>query len=328
MQINDRYLGLLKNALLNEIYIENDVRLLYVFAALHTGQNIDLEIFRNVATRVPDWVAAVKASRQEGGIWWHVNIKNADGSNGTIDLRNVCEFAHTMVGRKRLDNIENCLAKIRKDNVPGDVAETGVWRGGAAIFMKGCLTAWGMQDRTVWVADSFEGLPVPSLPEDAGYDFSVTKVPILAVGLEEVQENFRRYDLLDDKVRFLKGWFKDTLHVAPIRELALLRLDGDLYESTMDSLKALYDKVSREASSLSMILTILSLAAVPSWNFVSNTASRSRLRLSIGRAPFGASPANENGARIWVCNRKWVARIAAWSLAWFPHITSYTGPEI
>ena len=242
--MTDRYLELLKNVILNEIYIENDVRLLYVFAALHTGQTIDLEVFRHVASRLPDWFAGVKAARQEGGIWWHVNIKNSDGSNGTLDLRNVCEFAHTMVGRKRLDNIEKCLATIRKDNVPGDVAETGAWRGGAAIFMKGCLTAWGMQDRTVWVADSFEGLPIPSLPEDAGYDFSVTKVPILAVSLEEVQENFRRYDLLDDKVKFLKGWFRDTLDVAPIRELALLRLDGDLYESTMDSLKALYDKVS------------------------------------------------------------------------------------
>ena len=244
MQISDRYLGLLKNALLNEIYIENDVRLLYVFATLHTGQNIDLEVFRNVASRLPELVARVKSARQEGRIWWMVDFKNSDGNNGTLDLRNVCEFSHTMVGRKRLDNIENCLATIRKDNVPGDVAETGAWRGGAAIFMKGCLTAWGMQDRTVWVADSFEGLPIPSLPEDAGYDFSATKVPILAVGLEEVQENFRRYDLLDDKVKFLKGWFRDTLHVAPIRELALLRLDGDLYESTMDSLKALYDKVS------------------------------------------------------------------------------------
>ena len=102
MQINDRYLGFLKNAVLNEIYIENEVRFLYVFAALHTGQNIDLEVFRHVASRLPDWFSAVKAARQEGGIWWHVNIKNSDGSNGTLDLRNVCEFAHTMVGRKRL----------------------------------------------------------------------------------------------------------------------------------------------------------------------------------------------------------------------------------
>jgi hypothetical protein len=244
MQISDRYLELLKNSLLNEIYLENDLRWLYVFANLHTGQNIDLEVFRNVRTHLPGWFSGIKAARQEGKIWWQINIKNADGTDGRLDLRNVCEFSHTMVGRKRLDNIQNCLALIKKDKIPGDVAETGVWRGGASIFMKGCLSAWEMEDRNVWVADSFEGLPVPSRAEDAGYDFSATKVPILAISLEDVQENFRRYDLLDDKVKFLKGWFRDTLHVAPISELALLRLDGDLYESTMDGLKALYDKVS------------------------------------------------------------------------------------
>jgi O-methyltransferase len=244
MQITERYIGLLKNAILNEIYIENDVRMLYIFAMLETGQKIDLDVFRNIGSRLPDWFAGVKSARQEGCIWWHVTVTLADGSNSVIDLRNVCEFAHTMVGRKRLDNIHKCLDVVRRDNVAGDVAETGVWRGGASIFMKGCLTALGMQDRTVWVADSFEGLPVPSLPQDAGYDFSVDKVPILAISLEEVQENFRRYDLLDDKVKFLKGWFKDTLHVAPIRQLAVLRLDGDLYESTMDALNALYEKVS------------------------------------------------------------------------------------
>jgi O-methyltransferase len=244
MQISDRYLGLLKNALLNEIYIENDLRLLYLFTQLQTRQNIDLDVFRNVFSRLPKWFSEVRAARQEGLIWWRVGIKNPDGSDGALDLRNVCDFTHTMVGRKRLDNIESCLAIIKRDNVPGDVAETGAWRGGASIFMKGCLAAWEMQDRIVWVADSFEGLPVPSMPEDAGYDFSVKKAPILAVSLEEVQENFRRYDLLDDNVKFLKGWFRDTLHVAPIRQLALLRLDGDLYESTMDALKALYEKVS------------------------------------------------------------------------------------
>ena len=243
MQITDRYLELLKNALLNEIYLENDVRWLYVFGNLHTGQPINLEIFRDVRTQIPRLFDRVKTARQEGKIWWNIPMKNADGTDGEINLRDVCEFSHTMIGRNRLDNIANCLAMIKRDNVAGDVAETGVWRGGAAIFMKGCLTAWSMENRNVWVADSFEGLPIPSRPEDAGYDFSATKVPILAVSLEEVQENFRRYDLLDDKVKFLRGWFRDTLHVAPIKELSLLRLDGDLYESTMDALNALYDKV-------------------------------------------------------------------------------------
>jgi hypothetical protein len=45
-------------------------------------------------------------------------------------------------------------------------------------------------------------------------------------------------------VEFLKGWFKDTLPVAPIGKLAVLRLDGDYYDSTMDGLTNLYDKLS------------------------------------------------------------------------------------
>ena len=143
-----------------------------------------------------------------------------------------------------MDNIEACLDAVRLDNVLGDLIETGVWRGGATIFMRGYLAAWEMVDRTVWAADSFEGLPVPSLPQDENYDYSASKIPILAITLEDVQENFRRYGLLDNQVRFLKGWFCDTLPTAPIKQLAILRLDGDLYESTMDALNALYHKVS------------------------------------------------------------------------------------
>ena len=72
---------------------------------------------------------------------------------------------------------------------------------------------------------------------------------MLAVSLEEVQRNFSKYGLLDEQVVFLKGWFKDYAADAPIDKLALLRLDGDMYESTMDTLSALYDKVSRAGSS-------------------------------------------------------------------------------
>jgi O-methyltransferase len=100
-------------------------------------------------------------------------------------------------------------------------------------------------DRTVWVADSFEGLPPPSADDKAhgGKDPDHSQEAYLKVSLEQVQENFRRFGLLDGQVRFLKGWFRDTLPAAPIGRLALLRLDGDLYSSTMDALDALYDKV-------------------------------------------------------------------------------------
>lgn len=243
MSMQEKYLDLLKSSLANELYIENEARFLYIFSMLTLGQKVEERIVRDIGRELPEWVKHLQEARQNGNIWWKMNF---NGPNGPVplNLRNVCEFSHTMIGRRRLDNITECLDLIRQENISGDLAETGVWRGGATILMRGYLEAWNIKDRKVWVADSFEGMPVPSAPEDHGHDFSSTNVPILAISLAEVQENFRRYKLLDDQVQFLKGWFSDTLRTAPIDRLALLRLDGDLYESTMDSLLALYDKVS------------------------------------------------------------------------------------
>ena len=153
--------------------------------------------------------------------------------------------AHTMIGIPRLDNLQRCVEEVLQGGVKGDLIETGVWRGGAAIFMRGILKAYGVTDRQVWVADSFQGLPHADLalyPKESTYAFHEHKE--LAVSLDEVQKNFERYGLLDGQVRFLKGWFRDTLPTAPIGKLALMRLDGDMYESTMDGLVSLYPKLS------------------------------------------------------------------------------------
>ncbi len=153
--------------------------------------------------------------------------------------------AETMVGRRRLDNVRLAVETVLAEGVPGDLIETGVWRGGVTILMRGILEAWENPDRQVWVADSFEGLPAPNVvdyPYDEGHDLS--GVTTLMVNAHQVRANFDRYGLLDDRVRFLEGWFADTLAPAPIEQLAVLRLDGDLYESTMDALVPLYDKVS------------------------------------------------------------------------------------
>lgn len=154
--------------------------------------------------------------------------------------------AHTMIGFKRLRNIRQLAEKALNDNVPGDFIETGAWRGGACIYMRAILKAHQCTDRQVWVADSFAGLPEPDqekYPHDRGDKHHT--ISELTVSLEQVRENFSRYGLLDDQVHFLKGWFKDTLPAAPIKKLAMLRLDGDMYGSTMEALTALYDKVSR-----------------------------------------------------------------------------------
>ena len=153
--------------------------------------------------------------------------------------------AHTMIGTRRMSNIRTLMEITIKSKVPGDFIETGVWRGGACIYMRAILKAYDISDRTVWAADSFEGLPSPDpvhYPADEGDKFSTYSE--LAVSLDEVKENFRKYGLLDEQVKFLKGWFKDTLPQAPIKELAILRMDGDMYESTNDALQNLYAKIS------------------------------------------------------------------------------------
>jgi O-methyltransferase len=147
-----------------------------------------------------------------------------------------------MVGRARLANVRACLEDVISRDVAGDVIEAGAWRGGASIYMRAVLKAWNVSDRRVYVADSFEGLPAPSVeeyPADASA-FPFHDVPMLAVSLDDVRANFARFGLADDLVVFVKGWFKDTLPTLSDQRWAVIRLDGDLYESTTQALQALY----------------------------------------------------------------------------------------
>lgn len=172
-------------------------------------------------------------------------------SNARFDPKNRTEGrdrpaeAETMSGLDRLNNLQLCIETVLLEDVPGDLLEAGVWGGGASIFARAVLKAYGVSNRTVWLADSFQGVPEP----EAGH-YEKDRGDILwaaselAASLESVQENFRRYDLLDRQVAFLPGWFRDTLPAAPIGQLAVLRLDGNLYESTMIALRSMYPKLA------------------------------------------------------------------------------------
>jgi O-methyltransferase len=152
--------------------------------------------------------------------------------------------AVTMVGRARLDNLQRCIEDVISADVPGDCIETGVWRGGASIFARAVLNAHGELERRVWVADSFQGLPPPDprYPADAGGQFHIPDQ--LRVSLEQVKANFARFGLLDNSVVFLKGWFKDTLPGTSDETWSVIRLDGDMYQSTTDALDNLYPNLS------------------------------------------------------------------------------------
>lgn len=187
-----------------------------------------------------------------------VDAVEPDFDRGTSDSRFMVDFlrhyirgdAVTMVPRRRLDHLQQCIETVLRLGIPGDLLEAGVWRGGGTILMRAVLAAHGAPGRQVWVADSFEGLPAPDAarhPREAqAFAGPVMRDAMrrLAVGLDEVRANFRRFGLLDDQVRFLPGWFQDTLRDAPIERLAVLRIDCDFHDSTLQVLEALYDRVS------------------------------------------------------------------------------------
>ncbi len=243
-ELAKQYIDLLKKSLLNELFIENELKILHTFQCMLNGLPMEYGQFFKIKQSQPQLFRTLLSAKETGATILLINRSDPESPIPAHSLRNVTELSHTMIGRKRLENIQYCVETILQDGIEGDFMETGIWRGGACIFMRGILKAYGVTDRIIWAADSFEGVPVPSLHEDAGFDISRNHMPVLAVSLEEVRELFARYDLLDDRVRFLKGWFKETLPTAPIEQLAILRLDGDLYESTMDALVPLYDKVT------------------------------------------------------------------------------------
>jgi hypothetical protein len=160
----------------------------------------------------------------------HTDYQQADRERG-IDWP---QHAPCMIG-SRLTNVQECVERVLNEQIPGDLAEAGVWRGGTCIFMRALLKVHGVTDRCVWAIDSFAGLPPgANWPEEHR----------LAVPMAEVQHNFRLYGLLDEQVRFLPGWFRDSLPGGAPGPFAVIRLDGDLYESQMDALTYLYPRLS------------------------------------------------------------------------------------
>jgi len=221
------YLELLKGSLTGLVH--QDV---YVARPAHAGGPARLD--RRVAE------LACATLRRRG---WEIVRRTARGPVEAGYVRPLS--GETMVGRARLDNLQDCIEHVVGEEVPGDLIETGVWRGGASIFMRGVLRALEVSDRRVWVADSFRGLPAPRadhFPADAGDEHH--RVAELAVSAGAVRENFRRYGLLDEQVVFLEGWFRDTLPGLVDERWAIIRLDGDMYESTIEALDNLYPRLS------------------------------------------------------------------------------------
>lgn len=220
-----RYLALLKGALIDEHYLEHEARLDYLAQCIERGQSPDLDRVRDPARHMQKEMRALESSRRVGTI-----VGDGEVPPG---------IAYTTMGRQRLDHLERCLDTIRGELVKGDLVECGASRGGGAIFLRAYLEAFEMQNRVVWVADPFQATPAPASEEDA----PATRELNLKGDLNIVRDGFARFELLDDRVRFLQGSFDNTLPDAPIDKVALLRIDGSVAQSAHEALEALYDKI-------------------------------------------------------------------------------------
>jgi O-methyltransferase len=147
----------------------------------------------------------------------------------------------TMIGLGRLDDLQRCVESVVRDGVAGDLIEAGAWRGGASILIRATLDSLGERDRTVWVADSFEGFPGSG--DEKADEVDLGAYDFLAAPLEEVMDNFARLGC-ERGVRFVPGFFEDTLPGLSRERWAIVRLDGDTYEATKAALRCLYPGLS------------------------------------------------------------------------------------
>jgi len=234
---------------------------------------------------VPSWIFDRAANKISAAAQFDLG-KRVNGDDGPTT-------AHTMIGIRRLENIQRCVEDVLEHQVPGDLVETGVLAGGATIFMRAILKAYNDTQRRVFVCDSFirqpstmppkvarwaikaaasvpnkewqrqffhilqalnpaKSFPHVAQPSDELVDFVMQilqngdrmALPTHDTSLEGVKSNFARYGLFDDQVVFVKGYFSETLPQLETDAFALIRLDGDVFESTMDALESLYPKLS------------------------------------------------------------------------------------
>ena len=239
----ERYISLLKSSVMNQLYVELEAQLIYaVLCASHREIPV---LDKLQSMRVDEALLNHLYQLKDSGDSIVLQSLDRKGEPFPDDsLRNYTEFAHTLLGRDRLDHLEKCIRTIFAEKIQGDFLQAGCWRGGSAIFLQGLQHALGKGCRKFWIADSFQGLPKSEHAADQGFPMDKSVLPFLNVDRAQVESLFQRYDLWDENIEILEGWFEETLNCPPIQSLSLLHIDADLYSSTKCVLESCYQLVT------------------------------------------------------------------------------------
>jgi len=184
---------------------------------------------------------------------YHNNKGLIDGSATDIATHNGAARQLTLTGQRRMDHFVAIIATIVEDEIPGSIIETGVWRGGMSFMAAKALDILKDKDRTVYLSDSFEGIPDPTQYGDKAHPHDVKKNPHHYSSLNEnsvdrVKRDGAMFGISASRVSYVVGYFKDSLPQLiknePNIQFAAVRLDGDTYWSTMEAIEVLYPRLS------------------------------------------------------------------------------------
>ena len=213
----DRYLNLLEAALLDELYLDHELRLWYLADCIEQGRTPDRPKLGDPVREMQlKWEKLVE-DRRAGA------LPHTGHAGSTLP--------YTDMGRARIAHLRRSLDAVRTEGLTGDLVECDTGRGGAAIFMRGYLEAHELGARDVWVADRFRVDDASTEPVFAWSD------------LNTVRDGLARFDLLDDRVRFLQGPPSETLEDAPIKQIALLHIGPGDAVDIVGAFDALYHRV-------------------------------------------------------------------------------------
>jgi O-methyltransferase len=173
--------------------------------------------------------------------------------NETLKL--ISQFAYSFP--ITIQNSFDMAMEVLNNNIEGDFVECGV-AGGAQIGAFQYAISIAQKNKKIWAFDSYEGIPLAGEfdTEQAGIG-AITHNKFLPIeerlvssgitchSVENVKENFAKWNLPIHNIEFVKGWFQNTLpnYEKQIDKISILRLDGDLHESTLVCLQHLYPKV-------------------------------------------------------------------------------------
>lgn len=163
--------------------------------------------------------------------------------------------SYTMTTPERLLALINAVRYIVNNNISGDLVECGVWRGGSMMAMALTLLKLNVQDRELYLYDTFEGMPKPTAKDFIGQlsafiEFDKNKISADSsnwcyASLKEVKTALYSTKYPTKKIHFLKGKVENTIPKTIPNQIAILRLDTDFYESTYHELIHLFPRLVR-----------------------------------------------------------------------------------